>query len=74
MSTQTGLPHGLFSNQKTIWVNFGGSCYGKILVYFMTICSILRPLEIFFFPIGIFCGILVYFPRFGLATLLTNSG
>jgi hypothetical protein len=27
---ETGLPDGLFSNQKSLfWVNFGGSCNGK---------------------------------------------
>jgi hypothetical protein len=32
----------------------------------MTIGSILRPLEIFLRPFGIFCGNLVHFPRFGI--------
>jgi hypothetical protein len=36
------------------WVNFGGSCIGKCWYIFMSIWSILRPLEIFY-------GHLVYF-------------
>jgi hypothetical protein len=36
-----------FKPKIPIWVKFGGSCYGKSLVYFRTIWSILLPLEIF---------------------------
>jgi hypothetical protein len=37
----------------------------KILVYFMTISSILWPLEIFYFHLVYFVVILYIFPRFG---------
>jgi hypothetical protein len=53
---------------------FLGVLQWKILVYFMTICSILRPFEIFYghlvyftaiwnilWPFGVLCGHLVYF-------------
>jgi hypothetical protein len=38
----------------------------KILVYFMTIWSILRPFEIFFGPLVYFVVIWYIFPRFGI--------
>jgi hypothetical protein len=62
---RTGLPDGLFSNQQS---QFGKILEGlAMLVYFMTIWSILWPLEIFYmWPFGIFCGNLVFFPRFGI--------
>jgi hypothetical protein len=45
----------VFKPNIPIWVDFGGSCYGKSwYTYFMTIWSILRPLEMFY-------GLLVYF-------------
>jgi hypothetical protein len=37
----------------------------KILVYFTDIRSIFLPLDIFYGRVGLFCGNLVSFPRFG---------
>jgi hypothetical protein len=73
----------LFSNQNPNLGKFWRVLLWKILVYFMTICSILRPLEIFYghlvymWQLGIFCGNLVYFWYFGtkknLATLIKSQ-
>jgi hypothetical protein len=49
-----GLPDGLFSTQNPNFGQFWRALQWKILVYFMTIWSTLRPLEIFY-------GHLVYF-------------
>jgi hypothetical protein len=61
--SEPGLPDGLFTKPKIpIWFNFGGSRNRKSydhLVYFTAIGNILRPF-------GLFCGHLVYFPRFGM--------
>jgi hypothetical protein len=44
----TGLPDGLFSNQKSkYWVNFGGSCNGRRWHILWTL--------------GLFYGVLLYF-------------
>jgi hypothetical protein len=50
-----------FQNKIPIWVNFGG---WKMLDYFMTIWSYLRPIGIFV-PFGILHGYLAYISRFG---------
>jgi hypothetical protein len=63
-----------FQTKNTNLGKFGWVLLWKIVVYFMTIWSILRPLEIFYghlvyftaignilWPFGIFCGNLVYF-------------
>jgi hypothetical protein len=65
-NARAGLPDGLLSNQKS---QFGKFCRGLAmenlgifydhLVYFKAIANIL-------WPFGIFCGNLVYFPRFGI--------
>jgi hypothetical protein len=55
----SGLPDGLFSNQKSqIWVNFGGPLL--VCCCFRTVCFILWPFGI------IYCGHLLYFSRFGM--------
>jgi hypothetical protein len=49
--------------------NLGKFCEAllcKILAYFMTSWSILRPLEIFYFHLVYFVVILYIFPRFGI--------
>jgi hypothetical protein len=55
----SGLPDGLFSNQKnTIWLNFGGPWSGKfwyILIRFGIFTAIWYNL----LPFGIVCGYLV---------------
>jgi hypothetical protein len=54
----------VFKPKIPIWVNFGGSCYGK---YFMTIWSTyFTVIGNTLWPFGIFCSNLVYFPRFGI--------
>jgi hypothetical protein len=45
---------------------FGRVLLWKILVYFMTIWSMLRPLEIFYGPLVYFVIIWHSFPRFGI--------
>jgi hypothetical protein len=44
------LPDGTFSDQKiAIWVNFGGSCNGRIwYILYIDILSILRPFDTFY--------------------------
>jgi hypothetical protein len=56
----------VFKPKIKIWVNFGGSCCGKYLVYFMTIWSTLRPLEIFYGHFVYFVVIWYIFPRFDI--------
>jgi hypothetical protein len=52
-NSRTGLPYGLFSNQKSkIWLKFGGSCTGRCWFILWTL--------------GIVRGNLVYFSRFGI--------
>jgi hypothetical protein len=57
-----------FQTKKSkIWVNFGGSCNGRICYIIMSLWQILRPFGIFltiryiFWLFGIFYGYLVYF-------------
>jgi hypothetical protein len=53
----------VFKPKIPIWLNFGGSCYGNLgifydhLVYFTAIVNVL-------WPFGIFCGHLAYFSQF----------
>jgi hypothetical protein len=63
-SFRAGLPDGLFSNQKSQFGYILGVLQWKILEYFMTIWSILRPFGNISWPFGIFCGHLVYFSPF----------
>jgi hypothetical protein len=56
----------VFKPKIPIWLNFGGSCYGKILVYFMNIWSILRSLEIFYGHLVYFVVIWYIFRHFGI--------
>jgi hypothetical protein len=72
----------VFKPKIPSWLNFGGSCYGKSWYIFMTIWSILRPLETFFgllvyivvYIFGIFSPVLVFSTKKNLATLVTNIG
>jgi hypothetical protein len=55
MHLLTGLPDGIVSNKKIIWVNFGGTLNGRFchlyfghLVYFTVFRYILRLFGIFF--------------------------
>jgi hypothetical protein len=48
--------------KKTVWVNFGGPCNGKGLVYFKAIWNILLPFGIYY---GNLETIWYSFPRFG---------
>jgi hypothetical protein len=57
----TGLPDGIFSNQKLpIWVNIGMSCNEKMSVNFTAIRSILMPFRIFYGHLVYFVGTLLY--------------
>jgi hypothetical protein len=56
----------IFKPKIPIWANFGRPCYGKSWYYFMTIWSILWPLERFYFHVVYFVVILYIFPRFGI--------
>jgi hypothetical protein len=60
------LPDGLFSKQNHILGKFWRALLWKILVYFLTIWSILRPLEIFYGHLVYFVLIWYIFPRFGI--------
>jgi hypothetical protein len=52
---KAGLPDGIFSDQKSLRVNFGGPCNGRCEYILWTFgLHILRPFDIF-------CGHLVYF-------------
>jgi hypothetical protein len=51
----------IFIPKLLIWVNFGGSCKGKMLPEFMAIWSI-------FLPFGTLYGRLVYFSAFIFCT------
>jgi hypothetical protein len=66
----SGLPDGLFSNQKTTLGKFWRFLLWKILVYFMTIWSILWPLEIFYGHLVYFVVIWYIFPHFVILDLL----
>jgi hypothetical protein len=69
----------VFKPKHPIWGKFWGVLRWKIAVYFMTICSILRPLEIFngylvyFVVFGIFLPVLVFCTKKNLATLFVRS-
>jgi hypothetical protein len=72
---EPGLPDGLFSNQNPNLDKFWRVLQWKILVYFITIWSILRQLEIFtaiwyiLWPFGAFLSVLVFCNKKNLATL-----
>jgi hypothetical protein len=61
--SSSGLQDGLFSYQKS---QFWRVLLWKISVYFMTIRSILRPLEILYGHLLYFVVIWYIFPRFGI--------
>jgi hypothetical protein len=63
--SRTGLPDGIFSNQKyvPIWVISGGPLEWKMLVYFMPIRNTLLLFYIFY---GNLVEIWHNFPRFGI--------
>jgi hypothetical protein len=63
----SGLPDGLFSNQKS-QVNFGGPWNRKCCyVYFMTICNLLHmAIGHNVWQFGVVCRHLLYFYHFGM--------
>jgi hypothetical protein len=68
MRSLTGLPDGIFSDQKSQFGKFWRALQWKMYVlYFMDIWLTLRTFNNIhvLHPLGIFCGYLVYFPRVG---------
>jgi hypothetical protein len=62
---QPGLPDGIFSNKKPIWVNFGGSGKGRcqyILQSFGLLCGHL----VYFMGFWFICWLFGIFFRFGM--------
>jgi hypothetical protein len=58
----------VFRPKIPIWVYFGGSWYGKCW-YILFPFGLFTAFENILWPFGIFCGHLVHFPPFCLATL-----
>jgi hypothetical protein len=62
-----GLPDGIFSDQKSQRVNFGGPCNGRCwYIYVIGIWYILRPFDIFYGHLVYFVLTWYVFPRFGI--------
>jgi hypothetical protein len=55
-----------FKPKISIWGNFGGSCNGRKLLYYVFIGSILWPFFYILWLLGLFYSYLVYFSRFGI--------
>jgi hypothetical protein len=61
-----GLQDGLFSNQKSKFGYILEALECKMLLYFITIWNYFTALWYNVWPLGIVCGHLVYFSRFGI--------